>query len=287
VVDITERKRVEVMQVRIMLLPKLRVPDTADSAIGLYKSRLQGSLIPPLAASCSLLAYMAWPNDDLRRDGWMATNVARLKSRRSDRSGGQTLLANFGGLGAVADISLDAMADEVAAIEKKWPSVGDILMRVVDMENDDRLKLLGGPSISKAIALNEYEQQGLSQAQSYRQWQQFREVAHLIAAGAFLADSASEVNAAARSIFSAIWYAPDAVLAVATGFEQFGLNLKPHGQTSSVLPPNTTWRVPNHCRPERPFLLKRRLSAIQVDFLNDRRAPKRHISKRNGDPLSI
>jgi hypothetical protein len=269
-----------------MFLPKLRVPETAEDAIGLYKSRLRGSLLPPLTASYSLLAYMAWPNNDLRRDGWVATNIARSNdAERSENLSDPSPLDSFDGLTAVANIALDAMASELTAIQAKWPPVGDVLMRIVDMSNDTRLTLRGGPSISKAIALNEYEQPGRSQAQSYRLWSQFHEVAHLIAAGAFLADSVSESDESSiQSIFSAVWYAPDAVLAVATGLEQFGLDLVPHGQANSVLPLNTTWRVPNHCRPDQPFLVKRLLSDDQVDFLNARRVPKAHISKPNRDP---
>jgi hypothetical protein len=276
------------MRVRVMFLPELRVPNSADAAIGLYKSRLQGALRPPLTASQLLLGYMAWPNNDVRRDGWVATNIARSNlGQQSGQPADPPLFESFGGLSSVAHVALDGLADEMATIQQKWPPVGDILMRILDMWKDDRVTLRGGPSISKAIALNEYEQPGRSHAQSYRLWKQFRDVAHLIAAGAFLAGSIPEDNEAARSIFSAVWYAPDSVLAIAAGFEQFGLDLTPHGRTGSVLPPNMTWRVPPCCRPDRPFVVKRQLSDIQVNFLNERRAPKAHLSKPRRDSSQL
>jgi hypothetical protein len=73
----------------------------------------------------------------------MAANIARLKSEPSDSLAEPSLLDNFGGPRALADIALDAMADEVTAIQRKWPPVGDILLRMVDMWDDDRLTFRG------------------------------------------------------------------------------------------------------------------------------------------------
>jgi hypothetical protein len=126
----------------------------------------------------------------------VATNIARSNlGQQSGQAADPSLFESFGGLSSVAHVALDGLADEMATIQQKWPAVGDILMRILDMWKDDRvITLRGGPSISKAIALNEYEQPGLSHAQSYRVWKQFRDVAHLIAAGAFLAGSIPDDN---------------------------------------------------------------------------------------------
>jgi hypothetical protein len=261
---------------RVMNLPDFDVPSSADSAIALYKARLQGNLLVPLAVSHTLLAYLAWPNDERQRYRWMATNLARLQvGPKIDASSPLSVVEIFGGLKAVADPAFELLVGDLTAIGKKWAPVADVLMRIVDMSRDDRLQLRGGPSISKAIGLCEYE--GRSHAQLYRLWKQFHDVAHLIAAGAYLAGCIP--SGAGRSILSAIWYAPDAVLGIAAGFEQFGLGLTPHGQQDSVLSARTTWRVPPECCPQVPFLIRRRLSDGQVDFLNRRLSPKAYVEK--------
>src|SRR4051812_38141026 len=141
------------------------------------------------------------------------------------------------------------------------------------MADDPRLQSRGGPSISKAIDLCDYENEGYSRGHLRRLWGQFREVAHLLAAGAILAGSVPE-DGSAQSIFSSTWLEPDAVAAIAAGFQVFGLNVRPHGWKGAVLPPDTVWRLPPECFPPAPFLVKRRLSETQVDFLNERRITK-------------
>jgi hypothetical protein len=261
-----------------MNLPGFDVPDSADSAIALYKARLQGNLLVPLHGSHILLAYLAWPNDEQQRNSWMATNLARLQiDSKIDSSSPVSAFETFGGLKAISDPAFELLVTGLTVIEKKWAPVADIFMRIVDMSQDKRLRMRGGPSISKAIGLCEFDNEGRSHAQLYRLWKQFHDVAHLIAASAYLA--ACIPSGTGRSIFSAIWYAPDAVVGIAAGFERFGLSLIPHGQRDSVLPAKTTWRLPPGCLPQAPFVVKRQLSDGQVDFLNERRAPKAYISK--------
>jgi hypothetical protein len=260
---------------RVMNLPGFDVPNSADSAIALYKARLQGSPLVPLPGSHLLLAYLAWPNDERQRNSWMATNLARLQIEQTTVSPSLNTFDSFGGLRAVSEPAFDSLVGELTAIGKKWAPVADVFMRIVDMSRDDRLQLRGGPSISKAIYLCEFENEGRSHAQLYRLWKQFHDVAHLIAACAYLAGCIP--SGPGRSIFSAIWYAPDAVVGIAAGFERFGLGLTPHGQRDSVLPGKTTWRLPSECCPQAPFLIKRQLSDSQVDFLNARRSPKAYI----------
>jgi hypothetical protein len=263
---------------RVMNFPEFGAPDSAEAAIALYKARLQGTLSVPLPTSFVLLAYLAWPNDEQRRNSWMATSLARLPvEQKIESSPALNVFETFGGLKAVSEPAFDALVGELTSIGKKWVPVADVFMRIVDMSRDDRLQLRGGPSISKAIYLCEFEKEGLSHAQLYRLWKPFHDVAHLIAASAFL--SSCIPSGAGRSMFSAIWYAPDAVLGIAAGFEQFGLGVTPHGQQDSVLPAKTTWRVPSECCPQVPFLIRRRLSDSQVDFLNALRSPKANISK--------
>ena len=225
----------------------------------------------PLALSRLLVAYLTWPNDEQQRNSWMATNLARTQiGLKIDASTPFGVFENFGGLKAVSAPAFELLVSDLTATGKKWAPVADVFMRIVDMSLDGRLQMRGGPSISKAIDLCEYENEGRGRAQLYRLWKQFHDVAHLIAASAYLASSVP--SSLDQSIFSAIWYGPDAVAGIAAGFERFGLGLTPHGQKDSVLAAKTTWRLPSECSPQVPFLVKRQLSDSQVDFLNARRS---------------
>jgi hypothetical protein len=54
-------------------------------------------------------------------------------------------------------------------------------------------------------------------------WSEFRDVGHLIAASAYLAHAALAKTPHAASILKALWIAPDAVIALACGFQEFCL----------------------------------------------------------------
>jgi hypothetical protein len=261
---------------RVMYLPKLNVPDSLDFAVGLYASRIRTALHVPLKASPLLIAYLAWPNDEQKRNSWAATIIARTQNERGSDS--TSIFESLGGFKAVAEPAFDALATELTAILNKWTPVADIFLRIVDMADDPRLQSRGGPSISKAIDLCDYENEGYSRGHLRRLWGQFREVAHLLAAGAILAGSVSE-GRFGQSILSSVWLAPDSVVGIAAGFQMFGLNLTPHGWKGPVLPTDTVWRLPPECFPPAPFLVKRRLSESHVDFLNERRTTKSQILK--------
>jgi len=104
-----------------------------------------------------------------------------------------------------------------------------------------------------------------------RQWSLFRNVAHLLAAGALLA---KEVPEGGGSIFSAAWYAPESLLATSAGLENFGLHFVPHSQIEPLLSRGSTWRLPPHCIPERPWLQHRTLSNRQEQLLISYKARK-------------
>jgi hypothetical protein len=175
-------------------------------------------------------------------------------------------------------VSLEALRSVGSRLDnemKGWAPVADVMQMLVDLSSPD-LSLSAGPSISKAIELCADDFNGLSQSQIRKRWRQFRDVAHLLAAGALLA---CEVPEAGRSIFAAAWYAPDSVLAIAAGLEQFGLGSIPHGQAEPFLPPATTWRLPPHCIPSEPWLRRRALSERQKNVLATYKAQKPYIRK--------
>jgi hypothetical protein len=103
-----------------------------------------------------------------------------------------------------------------------------------------------------------------------------RTIIHL-AAGAYLAHEGLAYAGSANesSILNAIWIAPDAVLVLAYALQQFGLQPKPIRKESPILKPNTLWRVPDSHKPEKPFVVFRRLSDTQLELLNSRRVGKK------------
>jgi hypothetical protein len=74
---------------------------------------------------------------------------------------------------------------------------------------------------------------------------------------------------------NAVWIAPDVVLALAYGLQEFGLQPKPTRKESPILRPDTLWRVQDCYRLDTPFVVSRRLSDTQLEFLNSRRVGKK------------
>jgi hypothetical protein len=157
--------------------------------------------------------------------------------------------------------------------------VADIFQTIVDIAHDDRIELRRRSSISKAIDLCENEGGLPGHSQLRRAWSDFRDVAHLIAAGAYLAHSglADAANASEASILKAIWIAPDAVLALAAGFQDFGLQTKSVRKETPILRPDNLWRIPAGLVPEKGFIVFRRLTEAQLAFLGTRRASKKYL----------
>jgi hypothetical protein len=81
-----------------MNFPPLGVPETAQDAIDLYKERFHSTdrRDLPLVASIQLMAYLAWPNDEARRNSWAAATVARQTTLKGPVS--IPMIDMFGGL---------------------------------------------------------------------------------------------------------------------------------------------------------------------------------------------
>lgn len=268
---------------RVMFVPKsVQIVDSVEFAEQLHATRARqlnragqehAGLHVPLQTSLYVVAYMAWPNDETRRDQWIAALRAERHLSAADAEGVLNQPDNVG-LKLLANPASAAKMSEIADLQTAWAAVADVFQRLIDMATDEHLSLRRGPSVSKAIALCEFDKK-YSRAQFERFWSQYRDVAHLIAAAAFLASRGTSGG----SIFSAVWLSPDVVIGIADGFEYFGLNTKPHGATDTFLPSKTTWRLPDHCCKEKPFLIRRALSAEQRQFLQRRKSRKEYVGK--------
>jgi hypothetical protein len=275
-----------------MNLPELPIgPDSVDECVRLYFNRLPADDALWPRVSLLLTAYMAWPNDEVRRDSCVATYLARfiqnsaqgtaddMPAAEAPKSLDWITFEKFGGLGAVAKPALDHLIEDIAQVQRRWLLVADIFQMIVDMAHEDRIALGRGPSISKAIELCEIERSMPGHSQLRKAWSDFRDVAHLISASAFLAhEGLAEAAAHEASILKAIWLAPDAVLALAAGFQESGLQPKAVRKESSCLRPDKVWRIPPGLVPKKPFVVFRRLTEEQLGHLSTRRAPKKYIS---------
>ena len=272
---------------RIMNLPNLHTQlSSADECVRTYSERLEADKAPWPHVSVLLTAYLAWPNDEDRRNSFVASCLARLGTSSEVKANEPAIESEadinfemFGGMNAIASAALDHLSAEIGQVQRRWLFVADIYQVIVDMAYDGRAILRGGTSISKAIDICECEQALPGHSQLRGAWSEFRDVAHLLTASAHLAHEglARAGGANEASILKAIWIAPDAVLTLAHGLQEFGLEPKPIQKESSILNPEGLWRLPDSHKPEEPFIVFRRLSDAQLAFLSTRRASKEYI----------
>jgi hypothetical protein len=272
---------------RIMNLPSLHTPlSSADECVRAYSERLEADKAAWPHVSVLLTAYLGWPNNEDRRNSFVASFLARLgmlPEKQADepamepRTG--VTVEMFGGINAIANAALDQLLREIEQTQRRWHFVADIFQVVVDMAFDRRAVLRGGPSISKAIDLCECEHKLPGHSQLRAAWSEFRDVAHILTASAHLAHEGMARAGAAHeaSILKAIWIAPDAVLTLAYGLQEFGLEPKPVQKGAPILNPEGLWRLSDSHKPETPFIVFRRLSDAQLAFLSTRRASKEYI----------
>jgi hypothetical protein len=270
---------------RIMNLPKLPAgPTSVGECVKTYLERLPAGGAPWPHVSTLLTAYISWPNDEQRRDAFVATHLTRLGMASGagpndllPDSPANTAAEMFGGMNALANVAFDQLSADIEKIQRRWHPVADIFQLVVDMAYDERAVLRRGSSISKAIDLCECEHGLPGHSQLRSAWSEFRDVAHLLAAGAHLAYQgiAQACSVEQKTILNAIWTAPDAVIALACGLQKFGLQPKPIAKEPSILRHDELWRIPDNNAPANPFIVFRRLTETQRDFLNSRRVGNR------------
>jgi hypothetical protein len=234
-------------------------------------------------ASQLLVAYMAWPNDEEKRNRWMATAIAFfLSAQLSTRPPSQDVFQLFGGLRAVADSSLSPLMEMLVRIQDRWPRVADVMQMVVDIHYDQRGPIRGGASISKALdALQNYKVLPVKSRLS-RDSSDFRDVAHLVTAAAAIAAAGKERTEQedAAAVLTPLLYVPEVVLALGRAYQQFGLSLRPHVASGPILPRKSLWFIPNDA-PVLPLPV-RHLSDADFDYLSKKRraVPKRRTAPR-------
>jgi hypothetical protein len=270
---------------RDMNLPPLaRPPSDVEGCWTLYLSRLGGAMPLP-EASLLLVAYMAWPNDEEERNRWMATAIAFFVADQVPAPwSGQDMFQLFGGLRAVADSSFSPMMEKLVRIQDRWRRVADVMQMVVDLHHDKRGPIRGGASISKALdVLQNYNALPVKSRLS-RDWSDFRDVAHLVAAAAAIAAAGQQrtEQVEAAALLTAVLYVPEVVLALGLAYQRFGVSFRPRVRSDPILPPETLWCLPADKDTAVLPLPVRRLSDADFDYLTKHRraAPKRGTAPR-------
>jgi hypothetical protein len=256
---------------RIMSLTEVPPrPGSLDDCIALLRVRSVDEKVPRPQLSAEILGYMAWPSDSQGRESWIATVTARSNANQTS----DTHISSF--LEAVSRPALANIAQSIPAFEVEWIRAADVFQLVVDMSQDDRVARRGGASVVKASELLETYDFTPSHARFTTAWGHFRDVAHLVTAGAFLArESQSIKKPYSGSVFATAWLAPEALLTLAWGYQAFGFQFRPHSQTESILPTETLWRLPEQVRPPNAILPVRRLTHEQIEFIEHRRAKRK------------
>ena len=127
----------------------------------------------------ALTAYVAWPNDQPRRDSSVATYLALFFKTAARASATQIQGAplrklhefkSFGGLGAVAKPAMDSLIDEITHLQRDWLWWLISSTKLWILRINERFQSKGGESISKAIDLCEIERNLPGHSQLRRAW---------------------------------------------------------------------------------------------------------------------
>jgi hypothetical protein len=217
-----------------------------------------------------ILGYMKWPNDPGSRSDWLAANVSF--HRTPGQLPAHPWLPDPPPFGPSDDFrvlfrAFQHLVEEGGDYKARWRRTAEVLQTVVDIAADHRAHARGTASISKAIALLECDREQPGRSQLAQAWSEFRDVAHLLAAQAYLLRQRDNRTASVAS-------APLLILAAA--YQDFGLKFKSRGQNEPLLSPETLWRVPTwlssgsiKAPPTKP------LRNDQIRFLSERRARKK------------
>ena len=167
---------------RIVNLPNIRTQlSSADECARIYLERLGGDDAPWPHVSLLLIAYIAWPNNEDRRDSFVASWLARLAGL-SEKRANEPVLASpadvtfemFGGLNAIANAALDQLLGEIGQVQRRWllvadklgltlndPSIGGLLaVKCLRLAMDDRAAFfddnLGDKGLGAVFASTSY-----------------------------------------------------------------------------------------------------------------------------------
>jgi hypothetical protein len=177
------------------------------------------------------------------------------------------------------------MMEKLVRIQDRWRRVADVMQMVIDIHHDKRGPIRGGASISKALdVLQNYNALPVKSRLS-RDWSDFRDVAHLVAAAAAIAATGQQRTdqVEAGALLTPVLYVPEVVLALGLAYQRFGLSFRPHVGSAPIISSETSWRIPDEKDLAILPLPVRRLSDADFDYLSNKRraASKRRTTPKN------
>jgi hypothetical protein len=252
------------------------------------KGRLTGNVALYPKQSLRLISYMAWPNDETARAGWMRLHISSQSSEiRSDDKADPAKLetADLNSHWAATAVSPEIFLSKLKLIQQHWARTADIFHHHYDLTQGGHQKRRGGPSLSKAIhlvAINA-RAKGTGRSKLWQIWADYRDVAHLVTAAVLVLAEVEHLNSAnqwclAPGLLQPLQITdllPDLVLAVARSFEAHGLEAPVHGSDDGVFDPSTFWRIPANIGLSPVPPLVRKLRVTDIVALNKRRSGHR------------
>jgi hypothetical protein len=245
---------------RFMSIPAFERPIEILDFDFLIRSRLNQAIVIWPEQAIALVGYMGWPNDPAGR----AASVAILR-RWAEGS--------------------RAIPPRLRQIQTDWARVADNFGLHLDMTEGGHQERRGGPSIGKtiAIAAGSIRAKGAHQANLWRAWAEYKDVAHLVTAATIICDDARQ-RAKVKPFggfeldlppFTIAMMMPDFVLALALSLQEYGLNSISQSREEPMLDRETVWRIPSDVNVVAVPPPVRKIDSQSIAILNARRAGNR------------
>jgi hypothetical protein len=245
---------------RIMDIPPFRRAVDISDVASFLRTRLNGETVMFPEQAIALLSYMCCPEDPSGRDRLM-------RILRSWAKGSQEVPPRLG------------------RIQHEWLRVADVLHHCYDLAQGHHQERRGGASTGKAVTLVDANAKswGTSEANLWKLWSKYKDVAHLVTAAVFISADVKERHR--RKPFSLrlhqlvpfqlVMFVPDLIIAVALEFQRFGLETFPFAQTEPMFNPESLWRIPEDINVSPLAPTARTIRPPDVEILNARRAGNR------------
>jgi hypothetical protein len=229
----------------------------------LYKTRLKLKVDAWKAVSIPLLGYMAWPNDQSRREAGL--EVLKRWMDGEDKN---------------PDFKL---------IHKHWSHVADIVNVHYALTKGEHQKSRGGTSVGKVVFLASklIKDRGAKQASLWDNWNTYKDVAPLIGATIAICLDVQTRNrqkplglGGFQDLLPTrmVCLVPDLILGVALTYQKYGLSSIAKGGTEPMLDPETVWRIPENINVEPVEPPVRKILIDEIAILNARRAGNRGVA---------
>jgi hypothetical protein len=230
----------------------------------LYRTRLQQKPDVHSSIAIPLLGYMAWPNDAVARQN------------------GTEILKNW--------MNGGDQRPDFKRIHQHWANVAVIVNLHHALSEGRHQESRGGASVGKAIFLasKRIRARGAKQPSLWRQWGEYKDVAHLIAAAVLVCfdmqtrNRQKPLGLGLQELLPArvVCLVPDLVVGVALTYQNYGVSSTAKGGAESMLDRKTVWRIPPDINVDPIPPPTRQLLSEEITVLNARRAGNRGRANR-------